>query len=378
MTRTGDWIDLVALNWAVFQLTNSPIQLGIVNACRLVPVFLMSVPAGVLADRYDRRKLLMFTQVSMMALTFLLGYLIHLEASFWVFTSIVTLRAMISAVEVPVSNALLPNLIPASCLQSAIALNTTILNLSRIIGPAIAGVLLGYLDISTLFYINGCSSIGILLCLQLISTVSDQKQSLLKAKKQGDLQEMIAYLKEHTIVRNLLWMAILPMVFGFPYTSMMPVFASELLGLEAKGFALLLSISAVGAILASIWLSFGKAIAGAGKWLITSIIGFGLSLVLFVSSSSVVMAGIAMFLIGATSQLYRTMSRITIQQQVPDQLRGRIMSIALMDRGFIPLGALLIGTVAEWAGAYHAGLLMGMGCILVIGFVLWKREIWNI
>ena len=137
---------------------------------------------------------------------------------------------------------------------------------------------------------------------------------------------------------------------------------------------MLLSVSSIGAIVGTTWLSFGKEIKGAGKWLIYSIIGFGCSLLIFIGAESLFVAGAAMFFVGLTSQTYRTLSRITLQMHVPDRLRGRILSIALMDRGFIPLGAMLIGAIATWVGALWAGGVMGLGCIVTTLVIVIARS----
>ena len=378
VTRVGDWMDLVALNWAVLQLTNSPLMLGVVNACRLLPTFLLSVPAGLLADRYDRRKLLIYIQIAMMFLTFFLGYLVDSgPALFWVFILIVTLRSMLAAMDSPIRNALLPNLVPANAMSSAIAINTLIINLSRIIGPAIAGMLLAVTDIANLFYINAWGTLGVLISLLMIRSHAVPKFK--KNREKTTFKEASDYVKSQPAVQSLLILAIVPMVFGFPYTTMMPLFARDLLNLGPEGFGLLLSISSIGALVGATWLSLGKEIKGAGKWLICSIMGFGLSLLLFIAAQNFLQAGIAMFLVGLTSQTYRTMSRITLQEYVPDQLRGRVLSIALMDRGFIPLGAILLGAIATWAGTTWAGIVMGVGCIAITSIVLTiRRQIWNL
>ncbi|PUB10776.1 MFS transporter [Paenisporosarcina sp. OV554] len=379
VTRVGDWMDLVALNWAVLQLTNSPLMLGVVNACRLLPTFLLSVPAGLLADRYDRRKLLIYIQLAMMFLTFFLGYLVDSgPALFWVFILIVTLRSMLAAMDSPIRNALLPNLVPPNAMSSAIAINTLVINLSRIIGPAIAGMLLAVTDIANLFYINAWGTLGVLVSLLMIRSHAVPKFNK-KNREKTTFREASDYVKSQPSVQSLLMLAIVPMVFGFPYTTMMPLFARDLLNLGPEGFGLLLSISSIGALVGATWLSIGKEIKGAGKWLICSIMGFGLSLLLFIAAQNFLQAGIAMFLVGLTSQTYRTMSRITLQVHVPDQLRGRVLSIALMDRGFIPLGAIFLGAIATWAGTTWAGVVMGVGCIAITSIVLTiRRQIWNL
>lgn len=373
ISRVADWMDLVALNWAVLQFTNSPIYLGIMNACRLVPTFLLSVPAGILADRFDRRKLLIWLQIGMMLLTFCLGFLVEEAPSFWVFAFIVTLRSMLAAMDPPIRNAFIPNLVPQSSMASALAINTMIINLSRMIGPAIAGLLLGMTDIANLFYINAWGTFSVLISLLMIRT----NFKPIKRKEEGEkitIREAVEFVRNKPSVQSLLILAIVPMVFGFPYTTMTPLFARELLNLGPEGFGILLSISSVGAIIGTTWLSIGREINETGKWLIFSIIGFGLSLLLFIGTTSLMIAGIAMFLVGLTSQTYRTLSRITLQKQVPDHLRGRILSIALMDRGFIPLGALLIGAIATSFGVHWAGNVMGLGCIVTTLMIVMRRK----
>ncbi|ODG90602.1 MFS transporter [Gottfriedia luciferensis] len=373
ISRVGDWMDLVALNWAVLQFTNSPIHLGIMNACRLVPTFLLSVPAGIMADRLDRRKLLIWLQVGMMLLTFVIGFLVAKGPAFWLFALIVTIRSMLAAMDPPIRNALIPNLVPESSMASALAVNTMIINLSRIIGPAIAGILLGITNIANLFYINAWGTFAVLISLAIIRA---DYQSIKYKDKDAKItiKEAVDFVKKKPSVQSLLILAIVPMVFGFPYTTMTPLFAKELLHLGPEGFGVLLSISSIGAIIGTSWLSVGKEIIETGKWLIYSIIGFGLSLLLFIGTNNYLVAGLAMFLVGLTSQTYRTLSRITLQKQVPNHLRGRIMSIALMDRGFIPLGALLIGAIASSLGILWAGSVMGLGCILTTLMIVLKRR----
>ncbi|WP_223588993.1 MFS transporter [Neobacillus bataviensis] len=378
VSRVGDWMDLVALNWAVLQFTDSPLYLGLVNACRLVPTFILSVPAGVLADRFDRRRLLIWIQIVMMMLTFCLGYLVETKQSFWFFVLIVTIRSMLAAMDPPVRNALVSDLVAPSLMTSAIAINTTVIHLSRIVGPAIAGALLAVTEMENLFFINAWATLGVLFSLLIIHSHSFP-DSTKKDKEKRTLREAAEYIKSQPSVQSLLILAIVPMIFGFPYTTMMPLLARDLLQLGPEGFGMLLSISSIGALVGTCWLSLGKDIKSAGKWLIYSILGFGVSLLLFIGSKNMFMAGAAMFLVGLTSQTYRTMSRITLQMNVPNQLRGRILSIALMDRGFIPLGAILIGAIASWSGTLLAGFVMGAGCIgITLLIAASRRQIWKL
>lgn len=376
VSRVGDWMDYVALNWAVLQLTDSPIYLGLINACRLVPTFLVSLPAGILADRYDRRKLLTGIQMGVMLFTFILAFLIEQGPSFWLFAAFVTARSVLTAMDPPIRNALVTNLVSESKMASAIAINTTSINLSRIIGPAVAGGLLTVVSIPDIFWIAGCSTFMVVLTLLLIES-DHQPQLSARRKSKGDIREAMEYIKSQPSVQSLLILAIVPMIFGFPYTSMMPLFTKELMQLGPDGFGMLLSASAAGALIGSGWLSLGKRVDHAGKTLVCSIVLFGVTFILFIFSRHFILASITMFLVGLTSQIYRTMSRITLQKEVPDALRGRILSIALMDRGFIPLGAVLVGAIGSAFGAFEAGLVMGIGCIAVtLAVLLWRKQIW--
>ncbi|MBX6316678.1 MAG: MFS transporter, partial [Isosphaeraceae bacterium] len=345
----GDWMDLTTLNWAVLERTDSPLALGLINACRLVPSFVLSIPAGVLADRHDRRCLLTWLQAGGMVLTFGIGFLVASGSPFWLFAAAVTLRAILMAMVPPVRSALIPNLVPSEAIARAIAGQAALMNLARIVGPALAGALLALLEVEELFWINGWSFVAVLFTLILIRPGSDP-EFVPRADARAGIREAVAYVRGSPSIQSLLILAVVPMIFGFPYTALMPLFARDLLQLGPEGFGALLSISAVGALSGSAWLALSRGVQGSGRWLVGSILGFGLSLLLFMAARGFAPAAPLMFAVGLTSQIYRTTSRITLQREVPDRLRGRILSLALMDRGLIPLGAILIGAVADGAG----------------------------
>src|SRR5215210_773264 len=147
VSQAGAWMTLVALNWAVLEFTGSALYLGLINACRLVPAFLLSVPASVLADRSDRRKLLTLKQAGILPSTLCVGYLLAAESPFWLLAVVVTLRSVLMAMVIPVRNSLIPNLVPESQVASAVAVDTSVRSVSRILGPAISGVREGALAV---------------------------------------------------------------------------------------------------------------------------------------------------------------------------------------------------------------------------------------
>jgi len=343
----------------------------------MVPTLLLGVPAGVLADRGDRRKLLIWLQTGVMPSTFCIGYLLATGSPFWLLAVVVTLRSTLMAAVIPVRNSLIPNLVPEGQVASAVAVDGAVRNLSRIAGPAIAGALLAVMGVAGVFWISGCTTVAVLLSL-LVVRPEPGGEAVSSTVKTG-VKEAAVYIKNSPTVQSLLILAVVPMVFAFPYTAMMPLFAEDLLQLGPGGLGVLLSVAAAGALAGSAWLSLGGETEGAGRWLVCSILGFGLFLVLFVIAETLATASILVFLVGFASATYRTMSRVTLQTRVPDRLRGRIMSIALMDRGLMPLGAIMIGAVAEWAGALWAGVVMGGGCVAVTLVVLAaRRQVWRL
>ncbi|SFI95362.1 MFS transporter [Thermoflavimicrobium dichotomicum] len=375
-SRLGEWIDYTVLNWAVLAYTHSPFYLAVINACRLIPVFLASIPAGVMADRWNQRKVLVRCQCVVLLLTCILA-LIPFDSCFWLMAGIVTLRSLFSAIDLPIRNTYITTLVSEQHMASAISLNALVLNLSRIMGPALAGFLLTKYEASDLFWLNAWSIGVYILTLLIMPREEDSPAQMKSIHLKQDISEAVQYIRSNPVVQSLFILAIVPMIFGFPYTSMMPLFAKHLMQLNADGFGLLLSASGMGAILCSSFLSTGKWMAD-GKRLILSIFFFGFFLTCFMFAHTLLIAVIMMFFIGFMGQCYRTMSRVSIQAVVPDELRGRIVSIAMMDRGLIPFGSLIISLVADVFGALWAGLLMGLGCMFIslIVAVYW-RQIWD-
>lgn len=314
-----------------------------------------------------------------MALTFVVGSLVAGQSPFWLFVVIITTRSMLGAVALPLRTALLANLVPPSVLHRAVAAQATVMNISRTVGLVVAAALLAVVPLEMVFWVNAASYIVVLASLVVVRPWNTEPRPALPSQSKSSIGEAVNYLRCNPSATSLLVLAVAPMVFGFPYQTLMPVFARDLLGVKETGYGILLSLAAAGALLASSWLIFGRAVHWAGRWLVLSLMAFGLGLVLFTLAGNFIVAAVLAFLVGLSSQLYRTMSRITMQVQTPDHLRGRILSIALMDRGFIPLGTLLLGAVAEWAGTMAAGLVMGGGCIAVTLLVLlFRPQLWRL
>lgn len=370
-------MDLTILNWIVYNWTQSAVALGILNGCRLLPVFFFSLFAGSIADRFNRKKSLQLIHTGLFLTTLFIALVIYEGNSTITLMTIVTLKSILMSFEVPIRNAYLSDIVSIEMLGSAVTLQTTIINVARMIGPAAAGLLLTYYPAGNILMLI---SIGPLIGLLTLWGMSDarktDKERKLSQKK--TVKETLGYMNSEPVLVSIVLLSIAPMVFGFPYTTMLPVLAGELMEIGPDGFGLLLSVSSVGAIVSTAVLTWKQPREG-GKWLILSSLGFGTSLVLFtVFSNYYLLAYLFMFLVGFVSQFYRTLNRIMVQMKVAEEYRGRVLSIVLMDRGYIPLGAIMVGFVANSFGAHSAGIFMGAGTIVLTILILRSnRRLWK-
>lgn len=371
--RVGDWVYLVALNWAVLTLTESAWFLALINACRLAPTLLFSVPSGLLADRLDRRSFLAGLYIGVAALTLLIGVSLLYQLPFWLCALLVVLRACLMAMEPPARNAMVSDLESGLQFSRAVAWNASTMNLGRVIGPAVAGVLVAYLN-PLLPFVLATLLVAAYPCLLFLVDYSPRTERKKRAK--APLAEAVAYLKEEPQTRRLLLLAVAPMLFGFPYIAMLPMITKELLGLGADGFGGLLAISAAGALLASSWLGAQPQRYCSGRSMVAGLFAFSASLVWLTIAPSALAAAVLLLLVGFSSQWYRTGSRVLLQSRVPAELQGRIVSLALLDRGLIPAGTILVGAVATWWGPLLGSLVMGVGCgVGTLLAVLWCPSI---
>ncbi|MED4879007.1 MFS transporter, partial [Anoxybacillus geothermalis] len=313
--------------------------------------------------------------LGMAGATLAIAWLLHERRPLsWLFAA-VFFRSAFMAIETAARNAYIADLAPGAALSSAISLHTAALHIGKIIGPAAAGWWLASTDGALLLVIY---SVALVVAAAAVSSSQGSRPRRPAARPAGNEGEAVRYIKGTPLIRALLILSIIPMMFGFAYSAVAPILVEALAKGDAGDFAFLLSVSSVGALLGTVWLSI-RSVEATGKWLIMSLLAFSLSLLLWVALfEHRLFCLLAIGSVGLTGQLYRTLCRVAIQQAVPDQLRGRVMSIALMDRGFIPLGTLMLTALAEYAGARAAGYAMGVICFLS-ALAFWRRQdVWNI
>jgi len=231
ISSSGDWMDQVALNWLVYELTGSAFSLGLLNLCRLVPILVFTLIGGVVADRFERRRLLFVTQTVAMLLAFALAILVSTgiiyrdtQAGFVMVLIVAIGRGMMLSFNQPARQSLISDLVPKELLTNAIALNSATMNLTRVIGPAIGGLLIASVGSAGAFYFNGASFLAVLWGLALMRF----PPRVVRASKKGiaaDLAGGISYVANRAELRMLVILALVPMIFGMPYMTMLTVFA---------------------------------------------------------------------------------------------------------------------------------------------------------
>lgn len=369
----GTWIQSTAQSWLTFELTKSAFLLGVVGFLSSIPVFLLSLFAGVLADRVNKRNILIATQVAFMLLAFLLAVLTQMKmiTAFQIMV-IALLNGIVMAFDAPSRQAVVVELVGRDHVFNAVALNSVSFNSSRLIGPALAGVLVATIGMSGCFYINGISFFAVIIALFLIKVHNhvriDRNKSPLK-----DLREGLVFIKNNPTILVLISMVGIVSLFGIAYIILMPIFASDILQSGVKGLGLLMSASGFGALIGALILARLGDFKFKGRLLVSSTLVFSVSLAIFSLSKDMLFSLIALMLVGASSVTAIALINTILQTIVPDEFRGRVMSVFMLTfAGLMPFGNLLAGTLSEMLGVSLVVTASGIICtsfFIIIAFV---------
>ena len=374
----GQWMDQTSRTWLIYQLTGSPLQLGLISAARGAPLLLFGVLAGVVADRYGRKAQLIIAQMVNAALNVALATLVltgHVEV--WQVYVTGFLSGTVQAFQQPARQALVNDLVGEKYLLNAISLNSAAVNLSRSLGPGICGLLISGFGVDISYYVQAVMYAGASLwTLQIVipprsrQTPISDGQSFLSSANEG-----ISYILRHRLILALMVLGLAPILLGMPFMSLMPVFASG----NATHQGLLLSGLGIGAVLGALTIASIGHRQGSGKLMIVGAAGFGLSLVFFSHSPSIFIAIVFTFLAGLSNSAYTSQDQTIIQMLAPAKLRGRILGVYFLNRGLMPVGSLLAGGLATWLTAPNAVLVMGSLCfLLAVGVAFFVSDIWKL
>ncbi len=377
ISLTGTWMQSVAQAWLAYQLTHSAALLGVVGFAGQIPALLFSPAGGVVADRFARRQVLLATQATSMLLAFALAALtLSGRVTIAWILGLAALSGVVNAFDIPTRQAFAVDMVGREDLVNAIALNSSIFNGARVLGPAVAGILVARIGEGWCFLANGVSYFAVLGSLLAIRLPAPARAAH-PSSAWTSVREGFVYVAQARPVRALLLLLGLVSLTGMPYAVLMPVFAQEILGGGARELGLLMGCSGTGALLGAVLLATRKSVRGLGTFVAFSAGGLGVALVAFAFSGSFWLSAALLVPVGFCMMSEMASSNTLIQSLIPDEMRGRVMSVyAMMFMGMAPIGALLAGALATRIGA--PATVAGGGVLCLLGALLFARHLPNI
>jgi MFS family permease len=363
----GTWMQQTAMSWLVYRLTGSAMILGLIGFTSQIPMFLFSPIAGVYADRLNRYRMVIATQFCAMLQALALAFLALTGLiEVWHLFILSFLLGLINSFDMPIRQSFIVEMLESKAdLGNAIALNSFLFNGARLLGPSIAGVLIGMTSEGTCFLINGISFLAVLLAL-LCMKINKKGLSRVKDSIMNDMKGGFAYVWNFIPIRYILVNLALMSFVGMPFAILMPVFAKDILkgGPETLGF--LMASSGLGAIAGALFLASRKTVLGLGRLIVIGSSMFGAGLICFAMSRSVLLSAVLLTFTGFGMMVQMVASNTIIQTIVDDEMRGRVMSLFAMSfAGTMPFGSLYAGSLASSIGAPWTLIISGIVCISV-------------
>jgi len=370
----GTWMDNIAEGWLVYRLTHSAFLLGVATFAGQIPVFLLAPLGGMIADRWDRRKVVIGTQTASMIIAFTLaGLTLTGRIKVWEVIVLAACMGSVNSVDIPTRQAFLVQMVGREDLMNAIALNSSMFNAARVVGPSIAGLLVAWKGEGWCFFANAVSYIAVIAGL-IAMRIEPKVREVHVGSPLDHIAEGFRFARNTAPIRAILLLIALVSLVAAPYTVLMPIFAARVLHGNARTLGVLMGATGVGAVIGALVLAARSGIRGLGRWVAMACGGFGASLILFSFSRSYILSVILLVPVGFCVMVQMASSNTLIQSMVPDRLRGRIMSIySMMFMGMMPLGALLAGAAAGRITAPWTVAIGGMGAI--IGAIVFGRNL---
>jgi MFS family permease len=365
---TGTWMQSVAESWLVYRLTGSATLLGVTAFCSQIPVFILAPIAGAVADRNTRHHIMVLTQSLSMVLPLVLALLTFTGVVRpWHVFLLAGCLGVVNAFDVPARQSFVVEMVGREDLLNAIALNSSMFNGARVVGPAVAGVLVAAIGEAWCFLLNGLSYIAVIVGLLLMQL--PKKTAVRQHSALNDVLEGFRFVGRTGPVRALLILLGIVSLSGVPYAVLMPVFAEDILRGGARELGILMAASGVGALGGALTLAGRRDVRGLSRWVAWGAGAFGVALNLFSVSRHFWLSVIALVPVGYSLMVQMAASNTLLQAMVPDRLRGRVMSVySMMILGMAPFGGLLAGYVAEHVGAPIT--VAGGGVVCLIASIL--------
>ncbi len=380
ISLTGTWMHQAAQGWLVYELTGSPFFLGLAGTAASAPILMFTMAGGVMADRFPKRKIILNAHIILMFLALILALLVATGVvTVWHVLILAFCIGTVHAIEIPTRQSFIIELVGKEDLLNGIALNSIVFHSARMLGPAIAGFLMGSVGLATCFFLNTLSFVAIIAAL-LRMRIKNIEDSSPKSGIRKSFREGIRYVRADPTVSTLLILVGIMSFFGFPYISFLPVYARDILKTGATGLGILMGCAGAGAFTGAVGLALkgnvsrkGIVMAWGGLVFSTALLAFSISKILWLSYGMLFLAGV-----GALNQIVTANN--LIQLSVPDELRGRVMGFfTTMFLGMAPLGNFTVGTLAHYIGTQNALLTSSSFCLIGTILILWiKPEIFRL
>jgi MFS family permease len=376
----GTWMQMVAQSWLIYRLTGSATALGMITFIGQVPMLVLAPGGGLLADRIPTKRLLLVTQTLSMVLALILGLLTlsHL-VRLWQVVAAAFLFGVVNAADNPGRQVFAAEVVPTEDLMNAIALNSSMVNGARVLGPAVAGLLVALVGEGWCFVLNGISYLAVLAAL-----LRMEHRPKHRAPGTGSplkqLVEGFSFVHRCLPIRRLLLLLGLCSLLGTSYSVLMPIFADRILHGGPRALGLLMGTSGLGALAGAITLAMRRKHHGLGIWVAVLTLLFGLGQIGFSFSRSLALSAVLLVPVGYAFMVVMTSTNTMIQMMVPNVFRGRVMSLHMvMFLGMMPLGGLLVSVLARWLSSPQTVAVSGAGCVLgglffLVGLPRWQRE----
>jgi len=370
----GTWMQNIAQAWLVYRLTGSSLLLGLVGFAGQIPVFLLAPLGGMAADRWNRHRVVIGTQTTAMILAFILAALTLLHMiRVWEIMVLASLLGAVNAFDIPARQAFLIDMVGRGDLMNAIALNSSMFNGARIIGPAIAGLLVAWIGEGWCFFANAVSYIAVIIGL-LLMKLGPLRRTAMETSPLEHIAEGFRFVQRTAPILALMLLIGLVSLVAVPYTVLMPIFADRVLHGGPRGLGVLMGATGIGALLGALTLAIRRGVHGLGRWVGFSAMSFGASLILFSFSKWFLVSMFLLIPVGYSMMLQMSSCNTLIQAMVPDELRGRAMAVyTMMFMGMAPMGSLFGGTLADSIGAPWTVAIGGAGA--VVGSIIFLRKL---
>lgn len=372
-------MEQVALSWLVYDLTNDPLQLGIVNGLKAIPALLSGPFAGVAADRMERKRLMLVSQLAVLALALGLSLLIFSgQLQVWHLYVFAVLTGLAWSFNMPVRQSLIPNLVPRDDLTNAIALQSSAFQLTRLVGPAVAGFIIAGFGAGGAFFAKAlmyAGVVGMILLMQVPAiTGGVTKEPVWTTFRAG-----FSYIRQQQGILSLILLSLIPQLFAMPYFTLLPVFARDVLGVGPEGFGILVTLPGIGAMATTLTIASLGDFRRKVQVMLIAAVAQGGGLLLLASTSQLpdgsvgpvalnyAAASVVLALVGGCMMTFNTLTNTLLQTLTSDAMRGRVMSVYMLDQGFTPLGTMWGGFLASLPalGAPGAFAIMGATVILL-------------